>query len=108
MTLRGDTWKDSSDLAGIRAHADTDAAALAKNLRAQGLTIGWDIYFAQGKFDPASSKGQALLGHEITHVLQQRGRRPRRQASTGSVDATGASLTERRDAHQPRGGRSRA
>src|SRR5262249_49000402 len=39
---------------------------------------GRDIYFAEGKSDPASSSGQALLSHELTHVLQQtkRGRLP--------------------------------
>src|SRR5262245_27221443 len=67
----------AADLADVRIHADADAAALAKNQGAEALTIGRDIYFAKDKFDPTGSQGQALLAHELTHVLQQTSFSPR-------------------------------
>jgi hypothetical protein len=33
---------------------------------------GTDIHFAPGQYDPGSKSGQELLGHELTHVVQQR------------------------------------
>ena len=34
-------------------------------------TQGTDIHFAPGQFKPDTSAGQQLLGHELTHVIQQ-------------------------------------
>ena len=78
----------NADLGDVRVHADAQAARAAASQGAEAFTIGRDIYFGEGKFDPASAQGKALLGHELTHVLQQRGRGPRRQGLTrGSVEA---------------------
>jgi hypothetical protein len=41
-----------------------DAGALA-------YTKGTDVHFAPGTYDPHGSRGQELLGHELTHVVQQ-------------------------------------
>ncbi len=38
---------------------------------AEAVTKGSNIAFAPGKLDFSSSKGQALLGHEISHVASQ-------------------------------------
>ena len=32
-----------------------------------------DLHFAPGQYDPSSQQGQELLGHELAHVVQQRG-----------------------------------
>jgi hypothetical protein len=40
---------------------------------AQAFTVGSDVYFDHGKYDPGSTSGQELLGHELTHVVQQGG-----------------------------------
>lgn len=47
---------------------DTEASSLG----AQAYTQGNNIHFAPGKFNPATHTGQELLGHELTHVVQQR------------------------------------
>src|SRR5439155_21227941 len=39
---------------------------------ARAFTKGEDVYFAPGQFRPGSSRGMALLAHELTHVVQQR------------------------------------
>ena len=45
----------------VRAFSAIDPAA---------YTSGNDIYFAPGQYDPKSSAGLALIGHEITHSQQ--------------------------------------
>ena len=43
---------------------------------ARAFTIGPDIFFRERAYDPDSDRGLALLAHELTHVVQQGGRRP--------------------------------
>src|SRR5262249_23515769 len=62
-----------ADLDGVRVHADGEAAALNRELDAQAFTVGSDVFFAEGKYNPTSSEGQGLLAHELTHVGQQGG-----------------------------------
>jgi Domain of unknown function (DUF4157) len=57
-----------TDLSDVRVHE----AAQPRELGALAYTHGSDIHFAPGTFDPASSAGQELLGHELAHVIQQR------------------------------------
>lgn len=33
---------------------------------------GNELHFAPGRFDPHSNAGRELIGHELTHVIQQR------------------------------------
>jgi hypothetical protein len=42
-------------------------------MRAQAYTIGRNIVFGRGAYDPFTSRGRHLLAHELTHVIQQRG-----------------------------------
>lgn len=44
----------------------------SKDLNALAYTQGNNIHFAPGQYNPESQKGQELLGHELTHVVQQR------------------------------------
>ncbi len=62
--------KDFSD---VRIHQDSSAIALSEELQAKAFTHGSNIYFNKGNFDPASLNGMHLLGHELTHVVQQSG-----------------------------------
>lgn len=57
-----------ADLSSVRVHQD----ASADSIGALAYTQGEDIHFANGQYDPESVGGQELLGHELTHVLQQR------------------------------------
>lgn len=47
---------------------DPDALAMG----AQAFARGNEIHFAPGMYQPESPSGQELLGHELTHVIQQR------------------------------------
>ncbi len=57
----------------MRFHTGPAAQAAAKSLSADAFTIGTDVFFAEGKFDPRSPSGMGLIGHEATHVGQQLG-----------------------------------
>jgi len=61
-----------SDFGDVRVHTDQAAFASARVLRAAAYTIGSDIGFAPGKYQPGTTDGLRLLGHELTHVVQQR------------------------------------
>lgn len=52
----------------VRVHVGTEASAIG----AAAFTHGTDLYFAHGQYNPGSPHGQRLLGHELTHVVQQR------------------------------------
>ncbi len=60
-----------TDFSDVRIHTDSDAAQLSKSLNAQAFTIGNDIYFNEGKYNPTSNSGKHLLAHELTHTIQQ-------------------------------------
>lgn len=63
------------DFSRVRIHEDARPEALG----ALAYTNGTDVHFAPGQYQPDSQRGQALLGHELTHVVQQ---------SRGTVAAT--------------------
>ncbi|AFZ68540.1 eCIS core domain-containing protein [Deinococcus peraridilitoris] len=58
-------------LARVRVHTGSAAHAFAKSIGALAATNGADIFFQQGQYDPNSRSGLELLGHEVTHVVQQ-------------------------------------
>jgi len=57
-------------LSDVRLHTDEAASQAARTVGAQAFTVGRRIYFAAGRFQPTAD-GAALLGHELTHVMQQ-------------------------------------
>lgn len=59
------------DAGRVRVHVDGRAAAAAALLQASAFTIGEDIYFAAGCYDPESEAGIELIAHEVAHVAQQ-------------------------------------
>jgi len=79
-------------LTDVRVHADERADTLARSVSARAFTTGADIFFARGEYRPRTASGDALLAHELTHVVQQRG-----SPTTGPLtvtDAGGALETE--------------
>ncbi|PHV04045.1 hypothetical protein CSQ96_27760 [Janthinobacterium sp. BJB412] len=57
----------------------------AQSIGAHAFTMGSSIYFAPGQYSPDTARGQQLLGHELTHVLQQRAGRVRAPQGGGTV-----------------------
>jgi uncharacterized protein DUF4157 len=60
-----------ADFSGVRVHTDSQSDGLNKSIQAKAFTTGSDIFFSKGAYDPGSQSGQELLGHELTHVVQQ-------------------------------------
>jgi hypothetical protein len=61
------------DFGGVRIHDDPVAAESARAVNARAYTVGEDIAFASGQYDPNSHSGSHLLAHELAHTIQQRG-----------------------------------
>jgi hypothetical protein len=59
-------------LSDVRVHTDEHAAALARAVSARAFTVGSDIYFGSGEYNPGSRDGAQLIAHEAAHVVQQR------------------------------------
>ncbi len=57
----------------VRIHTDETAARASNLANALAYTIGNDIVFGQGQYQPNSLQGRRLLAHELAHTLQQRG-----------------------------------
>ena len=70
-----------ADFSNVRVHVGPQA----ERIGAIAFTMGADIYFARGRFQPDTVKGRQLLGHELAHVIQQRQGRVRAPTSGVAV-----------------------
>jgi hypothetical protein len=68
-----------ADFSDVRIHVGPEASAIG----ALAFAHGTDIYFASGQYNPHTTHGQRLLGHELTHVVQQRAGRVRNPFGNG-------------------------
>lgn len=57
----------------MRVHTDPLAASAADAVNANAFTVGQEIFFANGLFEPHTRDGQRLLAHELSHTVQQAG-----------------------------------
>jgi hypothetical protein len=55
----------------VRVHTEGPAADYAAQVGAEAFTHGSNIVFRAGRYQPQTITGQALIGHELTHVIQQ-------------------------------------
>jgi Domain of unknown function (DUF4157) len=58
----------NTDFSDVKIHEGPEPLSIG----ALAYTQGNHIYFAPGQYNPASQKGQELLGHELTHFVQQK------------------------------------
>jgi hypothetical protein len=93
------------DFGHVRVHTDGKAAAAASAVQAQAYTVGHDIVFGAGEYAPGTANGRRLLAHELTHTVQQQGRRPsalQRKLKVGAglaLDTLGFSTTKTGDVY---------
>lgn len=79
-----------ADLSDVRVHTGSESAAAASAVGARAYTMGQDIHFGAGQYDPSSGGGEHLIAHEVAHTVQQRGGSPTRQNKlevSGPADA---------------------
>jgi hypothetical protein len=92
-----------ADFSAVRVHVGPQA----ERIGAAAFTLGTDIYFAPGRFQPDTVQGQQLLGHELAHVVQQRAGRVRHPMGAGvavvqdwALEAEAERLGHRAAAHR--------
>ncbi len=68
-----------TDLSSVRVHTGAESQSAASAVGAKAYTMGQDIHFGAGHYDPSSGAGEHLLAHEVAHTVQQRGDSPTRQ-----------------------------
>jgi uncharacterized protein DUF4157 len=93
------------DLNDVRIHTGANAADSARELNAQAYTLGRDVVFATGQYQPHTTAGKELIAHELAHTVQQRnGSKPTIQrklaVSPGlALDTQGFSTTRTGDVY---------
>jgi hypothetical protein len=55
----------------VHIHRDRQSSDLARSIHAKAFTVGADVFFSDGQYEPRTSTGQRLIAHELTHVVQQ-------------------------------------
>lgn len=78
------------DFSKVRIHTNNEAAQTARMLNARAFTIGNNISFGSGEYNPWASTGKHLLAHELAHVVQQ-SRQPQRPMLHRKLMLTGTS-----------------
>ena len=78
-----------ADFDEVRIHDDPEAARISKELGAQAFAIGEDVFFNTGKYNPDTNEGKRLLAHELTHTIQQSGKKGKKgkEAKTSKAEA---------------------
>jgi hypothetical protein len=60
-----------ADFSGVRLHDDQHAGSLVGSLGARALAVGGHVAFAPHAYAPGTLMGDALIAHELAHVVQQ-------------------------------------
>lgn len=82
-----------ADFSDVRIHVGPEVS----NIGAIAFTWGSNIHFAPGYYNPHSMAGQQLLGHELTHVVQQRSGRVNNPFGSGVAVVQDAALEAEAD-----------
>jgi len=59
------------DFSGVRIHSNEGSAKSARSVNALAYTVGRDVVFGAGQYNPGATEGRRLLAHELAHVVQQ-------------------------------------
>ena len=60
-----------ADFSSVRVHSDSTASNLSGALGARAFTVGEHVAFDAGEYRPGTLVGDALIAHELAHVVQQ-------------------------------------
>jgi hypothetical protein len=60
-----------ADFSSVRLHTGSNASEAARALNARAFTVGRDVVFAAGQYQPQTTAGKKLMAHELAHVIQQ-------------------------------------
>ena len=60
-----------SSFSHVRLHNDGTSARLSDRLNARAFAVGEHVAFGSGEYRPGTAAGDALIAHELAHVVQQ-------------------------------------
>jgi hypothetical protein len=60
-----------SSFSNVEIHTDSQASGLSNSMNARAFTVGNHIAFGNGEYKPGTLIGDALIAHELAHVVQQ-------------------------------------
>ncbi len=87
------------DFSQVRVHTDGKAAESVRAVNALAYTVGNDVVFGNGQYAAATPAGRRLLGHELSHVVQQSGARGGRALQgTPTINQPGDAFEHQADA----------
>jgi Domain of unknown function (DUF4157) len=69
----------NADLSAVRVHTGSESIAASKAVGAKAYTVGNDIHFGAGQYQPDDPFGMHLIAHEVAHTVQQSGAVAQRQ-----------------------------
>ena len=58
------------DFSHVRVHVDTRAAESAQAVNALAYTVGRNVVFGAGQYQPQAMAGKALMAHELTNLIR--------------------------------------
>jgi len=74
-----------ADFSHVKVHSGAQAAESAGSINARAYTLGSNMVFGAGQYEPNTIEGKRLLAHELTHVIQQN---QRADVSGGIIQAS--------------------
>ena len=60
------------DFSEVKIHNDSEAHQKTVQLNARAFTLGNNIVFGESQYKPGTPIGDALIAHELAHIIQQR------------------------------------
>jgi len=82
-----------ADFSGVRVHVGAESDRLNDTLGSRAFTVGADVFVRRSEYRPGSARGDALLGHELTHTVQQGAAGP---CATGPTSPVGPAVAQRK------------
>jgi len=92
-----------ADFSDVRVHTGAKADESARSINAQAYTVGTDVVFRSGAYEPDSPGGRHVLAHELAHVMQQKA-----GPVSGTPAAGGISISHPSDSFEQAAERSAA
>ncbi|TFH47375.1 MAG: DUF4157 domain-containing protein [ANME-2 cluster archaeon] len=89
------------DFSNVRVHTNERSAHTAQSINARAFTLGVDVVFGAGQYEPGAISSRRLLAHELTHVVQQSGNIKNHVPSQSQSNTT--SFIQRDDPRHTRG-----
>ncbi|MDR3692464.1 MAG: DUF4157 domain-containing protein [Fimbriimonas sp.] len=74
------------DLTHLKVHDGAKGDQVASQYGARAVTLGGQIYFGRGEYQPKTTEGRQVLAHEAAHAVQQSKSGPATQ-STSELEA---------------------